>query len=44
MSEERQLLDDTNQTIWEKPAFQRIGADEAESGLLLGPEVIILLS
>jgi len=31
-------------TNWEKPAFRRIGADEAESGILVGPEILILLS
>jgi hypothetical protein len=38
------VLGDTNQAIWEKPAFQRIGADEAEAGILTGPEILILLS
>ena len=30
--------------VWEKPAFYRIGADEAETGIDFGPEILILLS
>lgn len=29
---------------WEKPSFHRIGANEAENGILTGPEILILLS
>lgn len=31
-------------TVWEKPEFHRIGADEAETGINNGPEILILLS
>ncbi|MEI9992955.1 MAG: hypothetical protein WDM91_00060 [Rhizomicrobium sp.] len=27
-----------------KPSFHRIGADEAETGIQFGPEILILLS
>ncbi|MEI9989185.1 MAG: hypothetical protein WDM86_04025 [Rhizomicrobium sp.] len=30
--------------VYEKPAFHRIGADEAETGIQFGPEILILLS
>ncbi len=29
---------------YEKPSFRRIGADEAETGISNGPEILILLS
>lgn len=29
---------------WERPDFQRIAASEAETGILFGPEILILLS
>ncbi|HEY0106805.1 MAG TPA: hypothetical protein VGB91_12025 [Rhizomicrobium sp.] len=29
---------------YEKPVFHRIGADEAETGIQFGPEILILLS
>lgn len=29
---------------WEKPAYHRIGLDEAEAGIEFGPEILILLS
>ncbi len=30
--------------VWEDPSFRRIGANEAETGILSGPEILILLS
>lgn len=30
--------------VYEKPAFHRIGAEEAETGINFGPETLILLS
>ncbi|MEJ0025010.1 MAG: hypothetical protein WDN01_03185 [Rhizomicrobium sp.] len=30
--------------VYEKPSFHRIGADEAETGIQFGPEILILLS
>ncbi len=30
--------------VYEKPTFHRIGADEAETGITFGPEILILLS
>ena len=35
---------DRQKTAWEQPAFQRIGADDAETGISNGPEILILLS
>ena len=29
---------------WQKPGFRRIGADEAQTGIDFGPEILILLS
>jgi hypothetical protein len=30
--------------VWEQPTYQRIGAEEAETGIQFGPEILILLS
>ncbi len=30
--------------VWEDPSFRRIGANEAETGIFFGPEILILLS
>ncbi len=30
--------------VWEDPSFRRIGANEAETGITVGPEILILLS
>lgn len=35
---------DRRKAAWEQPEFQRIGADEAETGINFGPEILILIS
>lgn len=42
--EQRATETPSERAAWEKPAFYRIGADEAETGILFGPEILILLS
>jgi hypothetical protein len=42
------VKDDATQDLdkrraWERPVLRRLSADLAETGLLLGPEVILLL-
>ncbi len=35
---------EVRKAAYEKPSFRRIGADEAETGINNGPEILILLS
>lgn len=34
----------TLKAIWEEPALRRIDANDAEAGIIVGPEILILLS
>ncbi len=40
----KQAWDQPRFKAWEKPTFQRIAANEAETGINFGPEILILVS